>query len=611
MKRSDTSEQEALRVYVVLGIMLAALGFLVVVLSSIQVSHSAKYERDLRKQSIRRVRIPGARGRLFDRNSVCLADNRPSYCIAIYLEELRQFRRPAGKNIVNDVKNVLQQLSNTLNLKADMTPAEISNHLKRRSPLPLVAWRDVSSATRAALAESERKFPGVDLYIEPVRAYPKGGVAGHLLGYVGRAQPAAEQGEEPYHYYLPEMEGRQGLEKKLDKILRGQAGGQLIRVDVAGIKRDLPSDKEMLRDPVSGTDVKLTIDERIQRLTERALEGQVGAAVVLDPRNGDILAMASSPSFDPNMLSSGIGQADWDRIRNDPAKPLINRAVMARYAPGSLFKPIVAATALERIEGIGPGTEFACPGYFALGNTQLKCWKIVGHGTLAMRKAIEQSCNTYFCNLGTRCGYREIYDMASSMGLGKTTGIEVDAESRGRLPDASSIRTRGDIANISIGQGAVEATPLQMAVVAGAIAMHGRVCRPRLVLGTRPAGESEFMEVPPTPLKDLKWSEETIATIRGGMMDVIQSPTGTGKNALVEDVIMAGKTGTAEHSKTEGQVKKWGWMMIFAPYESPRYAVAMVLENAVSGGTTVAPRLKRMMTSVFGKDEELAASDPG
>jgi len=358
--------------------------------------------------------------------------------------------------------------------------------------------------------------------------------------------------------------------------------------------------------PVPGADLKLSIDIRIQRLAAQAISGSNGAAVVvLDPRNGDVLALASFPAFDPNTLAGGISKSDWNAIATDAGKPILNRAVAGSYAPGSLFKVVVAAAAMEK--GLPASISFDCPGYFSLGGGRtLKCWKTSGHGPgIDMELGIEQSCNVFFCSLGQKCGYYAIREMALGLGLGRKTGVDLDGEVDGRLPPARSVRRLGDIANASIGQGSVEATPLQLAVLAGAVGMGGRVCSPRLVISQRLPGEEAFVDSQAAPLRNLGWATSTSETIRRGMRRVIHAPFGTGRNAKIDDqTLMGGKTGTAEFDLGGGRLKKWGWMMVFAPYDSPRYAAAILVENADSGGRTVGPRMRQLMAGIFGKKAE-------
>jgi penicillin-binding protein 2 len=329
---------------------------------------------------------------------------------------------------------------------------------------------------------------------------------------------------------------------------------------------------------------------------------------VLDAHSGEVLAMASAPSFDPNAFMPFLPAERWTGLTGDPVKPLLNRAAAAVYAPGSVFKPIVALAALDSGRAT-PGTRLDCPGYFGLGAYRLRCWNPAGHGTLALRKAIEQSCNSYFAALGLQCGYEAILACATNAGLGEKTGIELDREAPGLVPGPQWKRQRyhdgwraGDTCNVSIGQGAVSVTALQMAVVTAALANGGLIHRPRLVRGFRPPGAPAFVLRPPEPARRAGWSAEALRTVREGMYDVVMADSGTGHRAAVPGLEMAGKTGTAEYGpKPEG--RKHGWMLAFAPFVQPRYAAAMVLDDADSGGRAVAPRVRFLIGRIFAERE--------
>lgn len=595
------TDQGSTRVRVVLVAMLMAVGYLGVKLWLLQVAHGEEYRERVYQQTIRRVRMPGFRGRILDRNGVPLAENRPSYAVALYPNEFRQ--RGGWSNTINAVQERIEELSDLLDEPVMITRQDIRAHVRRRLPLPLLAWRDIGSVSMARLAEHQISLRGVDFYIEPVRVYPQGDVAAHVIGYArGRRDnddswpPRDEQGR--FHFYLPELRGERGVEKVYNNVLAGEAGGRLIRVDASGYVHKLNNDEitESERAPARGDDVYLSIDIDVQRFAEECLTNIAGAAVVLDPRNGDVLALASSPRFDPNAFIPTISRAAWTALSSDTGRPLLNRAVSGYYPPGSTFKPIVAIAALEnRI--VDSGRKFNCPGYYLLGNTQLKCWIYrynKGHGTLAMRKAFEQSCNTYFCELGVLSGYEAIYHTARAMGMGTMTGIDLDGERAGVLPAPSRIRSRGDVCNASIGQGALTASPLQMAAIAGAIATGGKLYRPRLVIQQRRPENGQIVTVPAELTEDLEWSRATVDAVRYGMLSVVEEPRGTGKRARLDGVRMGGKTGTAEYGR-KGDDKKRGWMIAFAPFDEPRYAVAIVIDDAVSGGITVAPRVKQLM----------------
>ena len=596
----DIWDVEIVRLRLLFAVMLMAFLGLGLALWRIQVAHGKSYQKDLMKQSVRRVRLPGVRGCIFDRNGVRLADNRPSYCIAVYLEELRQ--AGAWKRTITKIEKQIDELAAALNIEKEISGDDIKAHIKKRLPLPLLAWRDVDESVVARLAEQVKVQPGVDVYVEPARIYPQGNLACHVLGYVGRADPPQDE-EEPFHYYLPEMTGKSGIEKKYDGILRGEAGGRLMRVDVSGFRHDDLAVKE----PRSGRDVFLSLDVKVQRLAEEAIRDQRGAVVVLDPSNGDVLAMASSPGFDPNEFMPVISMERWKELVEDEQRPLLNRTVAGAYAPGSTFKPVVILAALEN-KTIDSRTAFTCPGHFMLGRARFNCWYSPGHGTLTTRESLQHSCNVFLFRTALACGYESIYHMAVALGLGRKTDVSLDYELAGLVPDDAWKRRTyddgwrdGDTCNLSIGQGALLVTPLQMAVLAATIANGGHVYRPRLVMALREPGEEQLRSIPSQVVNEMNWSRATTDLVRGGMRDVVMTREGTGKLAAVPGVTMAGKTGTAEYGRKE-EGKKLAWMIAFAPFDHPRYAVAIMIEDAVSGGSSAAPKVQKLMRGLFQDD---------
>lgn len=605
---AHSTDREIIRARVLLGLMLLAFSGLSFFLWKIQVAQGGTYEDDISRQSIRRVRIPGMRGRMFDRSMNCLADNVPSYCLALYLEELRC--PGALSNTVNRVMGIVRSISEKTGLPPMITEQDVRNHMRKRLPLPLIVWRNLNDEQLARWAESASDIAGVDLYVETTRIYPEGETAAHVLGYVGRAAPQPD--DEPYHYYLPEMTGRAGLEKYYDDLLRGTAGGQLVRVDVSGYKFGEISTRE----PEDGSDVQLALDLRIQQIAERVLSGRRGAAVVMDPHTGEVLALASAPSFDPNEFVPAISTERWTALRDDPEKPLFNRAVAGAYAPGSIFKPVVAFAALE--SGLVTGeTEYDCPGFLELGGTRFRCWYHPGHGLIHVRQALMDSCNVYFFKAALKCGHDTVVHMADALGLGRKTGVDLDYERSGLLPDDAWKRRSlnegwrdGDTCNLAIGQGYLAVTPLQMAVVASAIANGGTVYKPHLLRRVRRAGQSVLEQVPPEVVNEMNWSPASLQLVRDGMRDVVMLPRGTGHKAAVYGVEMAGKTGTAEYGK-KGSGKKYAWMIAFAPFDKPQYAAVIVVEEGMSGGATAAPLMHNLMQGIFYGDVTASAEGQG
>lgn len=574
---------------------------------TLQVRKSMEYQRRLARQSLRSVRLPGTRGRILDRNGIPLAENRPSYCISLYLEELR---RPGGPSrTVDHVMDTLYRLAEVMDRPLQLSAQEVRVHLNRRTPLPLVAWRDLDEIAVARFSERAADFPGAALNVEPVRTYPQGTSACHLIGYVGRADPPAGDSTDPdekYHYYLPEMAGKAGVERRFDGVLRAHAGGKLeIQVDAAGFKFDELSRRE----PGRGSDVILALDVRIQRAAEAVLEGLRGAAVVVDPRNGDVLALASAPGFDPNQFVPAIPPAIWRKLLQEETRPLFNRATAGEYAPGSTFKMVTLLAALEAGK-ITADTRYVCPGWFDLGTARFRCWQHWGHGSLNLESAIRYSCNVYLFHSALACGPEAVQQMARACGFGRLTHISLDFERPGLVPDAVWKRSArrdlwrdGDTCNLAIGQGALLVTPLQQALYAAALANGGTLWTPRLVLRiVTPAGGSQ--DISPQTAESSRWPPRHLQLIRQGMRAAVNEPDGSGKRAALPQVTVAAKTGTAEYGP-KGAGRKMTWMVAFAPYEDPRYALALLVEDGVSGGTTAAPRVRQLLAQIFREVEGL------
>lgn len=615
--------------------MLGLWGLLPWRLWNLQVRQGSEKRAQLARQSLRSIRVAGVRGRLLDRNGVPLAENRPSYCLSLYLEDLR---RPGKRqNTIDAVMDTLDRLAETMDRPRRLDAKDVATHLNRRTPLALTAWRDLDPTAVARFLEHAEEFPGVDLTVEPVRVYPQGSLAAHVLGYVGRADEETlaesgleeerlarveEGGEEeeddernPFHYYLPEMVGRSGLEKSLDEELRAASGGRLeIQVDVAGFRYQVVSNA--CRAAGKGSDVRLSLDTRIQRAAEEALAGVRGAVVVVDPRNGDVLAMASAPTFNPNDFVPSIPRATWQGLQTE-ARPLVNRAAAGEYAPGSTFKPITLLAAM-RSGKVRPDTRYTCGGAFQLGASKLRCWQSWGHGSIDLPLAVRYSCNVYLCHAGLACGPEAIQETARAFGLGQKTGIELDYERPGLVPDDRWKRAArgdawrdGDTCNMSIGQGAVLATPLQLAMYTAALANGGTLWRPRLVLGETREGKTDVR--PARRARDLRAlaTADQWAAIRKGMRDVVQAPDGSGRRARVEGMELAAKTGTAEYG-AKGSGKKMTWMIAYGPAASAKYAAAFLVEDGASGGSTVSPLVRKFFQRVLdevegrGREEEAA-----
>ena len=457
----------------------------------------------------------------------------------------------------------------------------------------------------------------------PVRQYPLGSLAAHLLGYVAKANENDDEEIEKFYYYQPDSVGRQGVEKACDEYLRGSPGGRTIRVTPAGTLANDLGDKQAER----GGRVTLTIDVRLQRIVEEALAGVKlpagkvlrGAAVLLDVRTGEVLAMASVPGFDPNIFNPGTPVPTIQAVFNDPASPMLNRAIGARYPPGSTFKTITLLAGLES-GAILPQDTVACSGFLQIGNWKrpFKCWNEHGHGSVDAYKAITESCDVWFYQEGMKTGVDAITRVAAEFGLGQATGFDVGKENKGFVPSPAWKRTTygekwwdGDTAQLAIGQSYLLVTPLQMACIAATFANGGAGLHPYVVKRIEAAEGQVVHEGQPDIRVHLSAKPQQIDFVRRAMLGAVQEIGGTAHPAAVSGLNVAGKTGTAEYDVTvdgKPQRLKRAWFMGFAPYDQPQVALAVLIEDASSGGHTAGPVAQKVFSKMFGKG---AVETPG
>ncbi len=608
-------------------VMVAGLVMIGSTLFRIQVVETAEFGADQQKQSQRVVRVPALRGRVFDRNGVCLADNRPTFDAVLYFEELhdelrdriREEIRLRGKRVDAERRN--QLLVQLVHEKADetgrllrVTPRlndrAIRVHNVEQRPLPFVLMGDLNDTQHAVAEENRPLAKGVDIELNSVRHYRKGPLAAHLLGYVTRERPVLETDLGLPTYIMSDIRGVSGLELKFDDELRGKSGTRTILINAGGYReRELGYQR-----PTPGHDLKLSLDARYQEAVETALGDHVGAAVLLDPNTGDVLAMVSNPGYDPNRFVAGIRQEEYAALQQNPDKPLANRACAEHYAPGSTFKLLVALAGLETGK-LFPGSTSVCTGETVVAGQRKRCWiksKGGAHGTVNLREAIKHSCNIFFYEHGVATGIQAIVAMARQFHLGEATGIALPREARGHLPLVKRGWRPADTANVAIGQGELDTTVLQMACVAATIANGGRVMAPRLVGSIHQAAEDGGLGqavdgFPPCERGRLTVRPENLRAVRDGMLAVVNDPDGTGKKAAVPGIKVAGKTGTAQVMDAHNNIiGHRAWFVSFAPFEKPRYAMAILLEDGDSGGQTAAPIAGQVYAALFGVDAKKA-----
>ncbi len=604
----------------------AAIALLVARLWSLQIDQFEKYSQMLPGSSEVSVRLPGVRGEIKDRNGVTLVTNEPSFEVLFDLPEIIKGYKmqhetlPEVEYVVRDRNGIRQVRSETdvVKIVVDFIIPELENlrlaagfnadalQIHFRSTRGVVPWAyrdDLTFEEFATFAERNLGLPGVSVSVRPKRRYVYGSLAAHVLGYVKEPdiQKVPLEERRKFNFYVADQFGATGIEKSLDSDLRGRSGKRILLKDEKGRivseVRNEPAQK--------GRDVFLTLDAQIQLITETALrEGGVGrgAAVVIEPSSGDILGLASVPNYDPNNFIPSISQNDWDRYRTDLTTPFINRA-LRDYVPGSTFK--IASGLAGLYAGLGNRT-LLCNGGQQYGKKFMKCWihsKGRTHGWITLDQALMHSCNDYFYQYGNMTGIAKMKTVANILGVGIKPSIPLD-QNPGLMADAQWKQqtfgqpwTQSDSARSSIGQGFVEATPLQMASVAATIANHG-VRHPVNLIHGLGIDEGTMEEHEPPSSIDLReegLKASQIEIVRKGMWRVVNDKKGTARRAKSEPWETAGKTGTAQETRKGGIKDNRVWFISFAPYDKPEFAVCTMVGNGKSGGGVAAPIAARIL----------------
>jgi penicillin-binding protein 2 len=473
----------------------------------------------------------------------------------------------------------------------------------------------------ARIAVNGHRFPGVGIHAHLLRSYPLSEHTAHVLGYVGRINEEELERIDASDYSGTNYIGKGGVEKAYEDLLHGSVGHQQVEVNAKGrVLRVLESQA-----PGAGKDLRLFLDIRLQQDAAAALGDRRGAVVAIDPRTGGVLALVSRPSFDPNLFVEGIGTADYKALRDSPDKPLFNRAIRGQYPPGSTVKPFVGLGGLET-GAVGRSETKWCPGFYRLpGHShKYRCWKRWGHGTVALDKAIVQSCDVYFYRLAHDIGIDRLHEFLAGFGFGARTGIDVSGELGGLLPSkAWKRRARnepwfpGETLIVGIGQGAFLTTPLQLAAATAALAARGRYVQPRVARATEVPGSESEREIPAV-IRQLPLSPHRVDAVIASMTDVVESDRGTAKRIRTDAYRIAGKTGTAQvftvgqkeryrESEVAERMRDHALFLAFAPVEDPRIAVAVIVENGGHGGSVAAPVARRVMDSYLLRDMPEAA----
>lgn len=559
----------------------------------LQVVLGEEYQRLSINNSIRLQIVDPPRGLILDRNGMKLAENRPSFDVSFTPKD-------AG-----DTGRVLGDLSTHLEIPSDDLFGRVKNSKGLAAFKPVLLKQDIGRDVLAVVEARKVDLPGVQVNVRLRRNYLYGTSASHVIGYLGEINTEELKGGDFPGLRGGDYIGRFGVERTYEAFLRGEPGGRQVEVNANGqVMRVLSTVSAR-----PGQNIYLTLDRELQHKTEELLEGVVGAAVAVDPQNGHVLALASSPSFNQNSFVSGIAADSWESLLTNPFRPMENKAIQGEYPPGSTFKIITAIAGLEE-KVIDETTTFDCAGSLPFGGRDFRCWKKEGHGRVDVRRALTESCDVFFYRVGQRLGVDRLAWYAKACGLGARTGIALDQEARGLIPSSVWKKKRfgvpwqeGETLSVAIGQGYDLTTPLQMALVAASVGNGGTRYRP-LILDRVETMEGEVVHQNlPQVAGKIPASPRTLSIVQQGLWGAVNGERGTASRARLKDIEVAGKTGTSQVvGRKEGgddylppHLRPHAWFVCYAPVGSPRIAVAVLIENGEHGSSAAGPIAREMV----------------
>jgi penicillin-binding protein 2 len=575
----------SLRQKVFIGIVVLIGAVFILRLAYVQIIRGGEYKNESLVQAIKEDVVEPFRGNMYDRNGLLLVHNEPSFTVTLTINDFHRDRLPLVASILKTDTNSIIEILRKNRFYSIFQGIKIA--------------RDVEFDIVSQIEEYGDLLPGIEVIKESKRLYNFDCNMSHMLGYT--REVTQNQLNQMRYMNLGDLIGQSGIEQSYDNFLRGQKGINYVAIARNGEK--ISRYNSGLNDePVNnGFDLHLTIDKKLQELAEDLLKNRAGAAVAIDPRNGEVLCLASKPDFDPRKFSGKVPEDIYNQLRDDPGKPLYNRALQSIYPPGSTWKMLVAIACLN--EGIiNEHSTIFCPGSFAFGNKSYACHG--AHGQVDVRKAIQASCNVFFYNLGLKLGLEKMAFYGQLFGFGERTHIDIPNEGKGVMPTVEWLTKRfkekkwiprGLLVNYGIGQGEISVTPLQMAVYAACLANSGTINQPHVV---KTIDNNVIDKDQPVDYssKQIKIDPRIFKMVREGMFAVVNIPGGTANNAQVPGIKVAGKTGTAQNPHGQDH----SWFICFAPYDDPKIAIAVIVENAGFGSTVAAPIARDMVAQYLG-----------
>jgi len=571
----------------------------------LQVLEGEEFRRLSENNCIRLQSIDAPRGLIFDRNNRLLVDNRPAFDLSIVPRDAKP------------VEATLKKIARYGNVGETEMMSKFPFKKIARSYKPVLLQQDIGRDTLAALEAHRFDLPGVLINVTPCREYIYKKSASHLLGYLGRIS-IGELGSAKYSgCRTDDFVGKFGVEKSCETLLRGKRGGRQVEVNARG--QVVKVMKTV--DARPGHNIFLTIDQRLQQLAETLLSGMTGSVAAMDPRNGEVLVMASNPAFDSNEFVTGLSHEKWQLLVQNPLRPMENKVLQAGYPPASTYKIITAMAGLE--EGvIDDNTSFFCPGYLKFGDRVFRCWNKYGHGKVDVVKALAESCDVFFYQVGLGLGIERLAWYAKAGGLGKPTGIALFNENKGLVPTTMWKRKRlgrpwyrGETLSIAIGQGYNIATPLQMLVLTSAVANGGELYRPLVIKEVVSADGDVIEKVQRQVTGRLPVSKKNLELIRKGLWEVVNGRRGTARITKLKTLEFSGKTGTAQvvgrkkkdaadgSEDAEEPIKPHAWFVAYAPSVDPVIAIVVMIEHGEHGSSTAAPIASKLIDAYLNGDE--------
>ena len=586
------------------GILIFFFAILITRLWYLQIQHGDEYKKLAENNRVRYLEIAAPRGNILDRKGREVVTNRPSFNVVWVRED----------NRLDD--ELIKRMARILDVDVSELLAKIRKMSGTPGHIPIRLAEDIDWEKVAYVENNRMELPGIKIEVVPLRVYHYGNVASHVIGYLGEINKKELKKAEPGVYRGGDMIGKMGLERLQEKDLRGEKGRHYMEVNALGFEqRNLKG-----VDPLPGNDLQLTLDVDLQRAAEDIMmaEEKSGAVVAIEVNTGRLLMLASSPVLELDKFIGGISHKNWQEMLDNPHHPLINKIVQGQYPPASTYKIVTAIAGLA--EGvINPDTIIYCPGHYRFGNRTYRCWKRSGHGAVDLKRALSESCDVYFYQVGQRLGVNRLAGYATRLGLGKKTGVEMEHEKAGLIPTAEWKMKRygkpwqeGETLSVAIGQGFDLVTPLQLALMTANVANGGTLYKPSLIETVRDPDGRVLEQFEPVVLDRFAGQGRNMQLVREGLIEAVNGKRGTGRRARLKNIMVAGKTGTAQvvrlkqyrHLKEEDIPYKYrdhAWFTCFAPAENPEIAVSVLVEHGLHGGSAAAPIARAVLEKYFGE----------